>query len=101
MQPPMQQPPPPIQQSIPQPLQQTIQQSMGMPGMLSIMSNAGTPTSYVGNVNINDLQMTEANQKLLLQVLNLPQQQIDSLSPEQRNSLIALKQQLLLQTRQT
>jgi cleavage stimulation factor subunit 2 len=105
-QPPMQQQPPPIQQSISQPLQQTIQQTMGMPainsGMLSVMGNTGTPTSYVGNVNLNDLQMQEANQKsLLLQVLNLPQQQIDSLSPEQRNSLIALKQQLLLQTRQT
>jgi len=82
---------------------------MGMsainPGMLPVMGNTGTPTSYVGNVgnvNLNDLQMQEANHKsLLLQVLNLPQQQIDSLSPEQRNSLIALKQQLLLQTRQT
>ena len=57
-QPPMQQQPPPIQQSIPQPLQQTMQQTMGMPainsGMLSVMGNTGTPTSYVGNVgNVN------------------------------------------------
>ncbi|KAF0421752.1 cleavage stimulation factor subunit [Gigaspora margarita] len=102
----------PITQTMQQPITQTMQPPMGMPvmnaGMMPVIGNVGvTPSTssvagMVGNLSLNDVQIQEAQKsQLLLQVLNLPQQQIDMLPPEQRNHVLALKQQLLLQTRQT
>ncbi|CAG8750745.1 23422_t:CDS:2 [Dentiscutata erythropus] len=83
--------------------QPPMQQSMGMPVMNNgMILNPGQSVVSTGNVGMNDLQMQEAQKsQLLLQVLNLPQQTIDMLPPEQRNHVLALKQQLLLQTRQS
>jgi len=98
---PIQQPPPMQQPPIQQPL---MQQAIGMPVINTGMVNPSQSIANLatGNINnMNDLQMQETQKSLLLQVLNLPQAQIDLLPPDQRNHLLALKQQLLLQARPT
>ncbi|CAG8480489.1 8895_t:CDS:2, partial [Cetraspora pellucida] len=91
----------PITQTMQQQITQTMQPPMGMPvmnaGMMPVIGNVGvTPATssvagMVGNISLNDLQIQEAQKsQLLLQVLNLPQQQIDMLPPDQRNNILAL-----------
>ncbi|CAG8739276.1 5420_t:CDS:2, partial [Dentiscutata heterogama] len=91
----------PMTQTMQQPITQTMQPPMGMPvmntGMMPVIGNVGvTPSTSsvagtIGNLSLNDVQIQEAQKsQLLLQVLNLPQQQIDMLPPEQRNHVLAL-----------
>nr|CAG8588957.1 12780_t:CDS:10 [Entrophospora candida] len=97
--------PSPIRQS--SPIQQPrmhlppMQQAISMPAINAGMVNHSQAVANLTAGNMNHLQMQEAQKSLLLQVLNLPQAQIDMLPPDQRNHLLALKQQLLIQTRPT
>ncbi|CAG8643354.1 5331_t:CDS:10, partial [Ambispora gerdemannii] len=91
---PQQQPPPPLYgASIP----------LGLPGGMMPMGNVGLPLpqqnpiapipSGVNPVNpglSNDIQIQEQQKALLMQVLQLTPQQIDSLPPDQRNHIMAL-----------
>ncbi|CAG8574010.1 2750_t:CDS:2 [Ambispora leptoticha] len=105
-----QQPPPPLygaQQMVqPPPIQASI--PLGIPGGMMPMGNVGLPPpqqnpvapipSGVNPVNpglSNDIQIQEQQKALLMQVLQLTPQQIDSLPPEQRNHIMALKAQLM------
>lgn len=94
---PMQQPTP-IQQFYP---------NMMMPNIGNFCVSATAAPNYNGlstgiyhtNLYTSDTQMKEQDAALILQILNLTQQQIDLFPLEERNRIVALKQQILLHTR--
>ncbi|CAG8512275.1 16196_t:CDS:2, partial [Racocetra fulgida] len=78
----------PMTQTMQQPITQTMQQPMQPPMGMPVMNAGMMPV--IGNVGVTPATSSVAGMQLLLQVLNLPQQQIDMLPPDQRNNILAL-----------
>ncbi|CAG8614735.1 2639_t:CDS:2 [Paraglomus brasilianum] len=85
------QPAPPLMQQPIQSIQpQQMPQQMSQPVLQAMQQVMGVPGTAGGDMQIQE------QRNLLLQVLRLTQQQIDSLPPEQRNNIMQLKAQIML-----